>query len=112
MKVREHRLMRCRGIPNWPPKLLGADGKKIVIEEFGVVRYVLSDPRDAKKCFLIIEENGLGYVGLLEFDDARVCARIAKIIGHHTGHSLPEIAEMDLDLLIADESQGASSVTS
>jgi hypothetical protein len=47
---------------------------------------------------LIIEQKGRGYVGLLKFDDPRVCTRIATIIGQHTGRSIPDIGDIDLVL--------------
>ena len=98
MKLREHPLMTCRGAPNWPPTWLGVDNNELFIGDLGVVKHVIADARDHRKCFLIIEQNGRGYVGLLKFDDPRVCTRIATIIGQHTGRSIPDIGDIDLVL--------------
>lgn len=97
MKFRNHPLMTCRGTPNWPPTWL-IDDNELLAGEPGVVKYVIADERDHKKCFLIIEQNGRGYVGLLKFDDSRVCTRIATILSKYTGRSITDIGDIDLTL--------------
>jgi hypothetical protein len=100
VKLREHRLMTCRRVPNWPPKSLGLEGAELFTGEQGFVKHVLADRRNPKKCFLIVEQNGIGHVGLLEFDDLQLCARIAAIIGNHLDRPLSQIGDIDLDSLI------------
>jgi hypothetical protein len=70
----------------------------MLIGDLGIVKHVIADARDHTKCFLIVEQNGRGYVGLLKFDDSRVCTRIATIIGKHTGRSIPDIGDIDVTL--------------
>jgi hypothetical protein len=89
--------MTCRGTPNWPPAWL-VDDSELFAGDPGVVKYVIANERDQKKCFLIIEQNGRGYVGLLKFDDSRVCARIATILRKYTGRSITDIGDIDLTL--------------
>jgi hypothetical protein len=98
MKFRDHPLMTCRGAPNWPPAWLCVDNNELSAGDPGVVKHVIADERDHTKCFLIIEQNGRGYVGLLKFDDSRVCTRIATILRKYTGRSITEIGDIDLTL--------------
>ncbi|HKY07374.1 MAG TPA: hypothetical protein VJQ55_03995 [Candidatus Binatia bacterium] len=98
MKFRNHPLMTCRGAPNWPPAWLGVEDNESFASDPGIVKHVITDNRDTKKCFLIVEQNGVGYVGLLQFDDSIVCNRISKILKKYTGRSIVEIGDSDLNL--------------
>jgi hypothetical protein len=98
MKFRDHPLMTCRGAPNWPPQWLGIEGNASFPTDPGIVKHVITDSRDDKKCFLIVEHDGVGYVGLLRFDNSMVCSRISKILKKFTGRSITEIGNLDLTL--------------
>jgi hypothetical protein len=88
--------MTCRGVPNWPPVWLGGDNNDLSPGDPSVVTHVITDKRDHTKCFLIVEQNGLGHVGLLKFDDFTVCTRIATILRKYTGCSIADIGDINL----------------
>jgi hypothetical protein len=77
MKLREHPLMICGGIVNWPPIWIWTGGERnerprgeIVLIK---VELSLLDPR---RLFLTIQYNDSEYMGCLLFDDATFCSDI------------------------------------
>ena len=77
MKLREHPLMICGGIVNWPPIWIWTGGERnerphgeIVLIK---VELSLLDPR---RLFLTIQYNDSEYMGCLLFDDATFCRDI------------------------------------
>ena len=73
MLLREHPLMRYKGVPSWPPTWTWTDGleNKHPQGEIGVLKAVaLSNIQPADRCFLYIEHEGSSYIGCLLFDDA------------------------------------------
>ena len=96
MKLREHPSMTFRNAPNWPPLWLGTQSHPHL--GMSVLKHVIPDQRRPNKCFLVVEKNGQGYVGLLEFDDPRLCARLSKILLQHTDRTIRDIGDIDLIL--------------
>jgi len=98
MKLREHPSMTCRKAPNWPPMWLGTDNHEDLTDGVAILKHVITDERHPGRCFLVVELNGQGYVGLLEFDDPRFCVRMSKILAKHAGHRIRDIGDTDLVL--------------
>src|SRR5262245_46984439 len=99
MLLRDHPLMRYRGIPNWPPSWLwtgGAENKR-PIGEVGILKSIeLSHVLPANRCFLSIEHKGSSYMGCLLFDDVAFCQDIAELLQSHCNRPMVEIGSLDL----------------
>jgi hypothetical protein len=99
MLLRNHPLMRYRGLASWPPAWTwvgGAENKR-PRGEIGVLRRVtLSVLSPADRCFLFIEHQGSSYVGCLLIDDHAFCSQIAKLLQDCLDRPIAEIAALDL----------------
>ena len=96
MHLRDHPLMRHRGVRNWPPVWTKArrEDRKTVRGEVGILRYVQSmTPSD--KCYLVIEHEMQYLVGTLIFDDVTFCRQIGNLLREHVGRSITEIGDLD-----------------
>jgi hypothetical protein len=73
-KLRDHPLMKYRGVPTWPPVWTQErfDGIKKMKDEVGVLIYVHTAP-GSHRCYLIISYENENYAGTLLFDSARFC---------------------------------------
>jgi hypothetical protein len=97
MQLRNHPLMSFEGKPNWPPPWFGsADSTKTLSGESGILKHVVKDVTVEKRCFLMIEHGGEGYVGALKFDDPAFCTHISTLFEQYIGRSIREIGDMDL----------------
>jgi hypothetical protein len=99
MLLRDHPLMRYRGIPNWPPSWLWIDGleNKRPRGEVGILKAVeLSNVQPATRCFLQIDYKGSTYMGCLLFDDEIICGQITKILQGYCNRPIAEIGSLDL----------------
>jgi hypothetical protein len=103
MKLREHPLMVCDGMINWPPVWLWTGGKKNEHPrgEVGVLIRVETSVLEVKRLFLTIEYNDSEYMGSLAFDDAAFCREIYKLLKGHYRYSIAEIGGLDLAFLKA-----------
>lgn len=82
----------------WPPIWLSKDSLQPSPEEPAIVKHVFED-RMGRNCFLIVDQRGLGYVALLEFNDSQACSRAAKILSNHIGRSIHDIRDTDWSAL-------------
>ncbi len=98
MNLRDHPMMKHHGAPNWPPAILTHEFRQERIEEFGIVTHISADPRDPRKCFLMLEFDRLGYASCLQFDDQRFCLRFIDTIKGHLNKSIREIGELDVSI--------------
>ena len=95
VQLRDHPLMRFEGKPNWPPLWVGSTDSTTISGEIGRLEHVVSDVTSDKKCFLMIEHNGKGYVGTLKFDDVAFCFLVCKLFKRYIGYSIKEIGDLD-----------------
>jgi hypothetical protein len=105
MELRDHRLMSYRGVPNWPPvwvRRKSAAEQQILRGELGILQQVITTEFTCRRSFLLIEHEGLRYMGCLIFSDARFCRPIVKLLRRHCGYSIEYISAIDLDGVLAD----------
>ena len=96
LKLRDHPLMRFRGISNWPPLWVQENGARKFSGEIGVLKYVFSRHGPSSKCYLIIEYEHENLVGTLLFDNETFCERICSLLRSHVGHTLTKIGDLDV----------------
>jgi hypothetical protein len=98
MKLREHPLMICEGIRNWPPIWVWVGGKKNERPrgEVGILIRVEPSVIEFKRLFLTIQYNDSEYMGWLSFDDAAFCREIYNLLKGLYRHSILEIGELDI----------------
>jgi hypothetical protein len=96
MKLKDHPHMQYHNLPNWPPNYLTADYRQEIIEEFGILRAAILDPRMASRCFLTIEMDGLGYVSWLKFDNSAFRARFLKTVSGHLNKRVKDIGDLEV----------------
>lgn len=98
MQLRDHPLMRYRGVPIWPPvwTQVTENGNKTVRGEVGVLRYVHANPTVSSKCFLVIEHQDERYVGCMILDDQPFRIQVTTLLRIQTGRSIKEIGDLDL----------------
>jgi hypothetical protein len=98
VKFRDHPLISYRGTPSWPPvwSKAGKDGNKTVTGEVGILRQVNHNAKLSKRCYLVIEWEGVRYLGILLFDNTAFSAVISTLLKSHIGRSIKGIAELDL----------------
>ena len=64
--------------------------------EIGVLTQVAYYPRFPLRCHLTIEHEGENFIGTVLFDDPTICRFIVKILKSQIGHSIKDIAGMDI----------------
>ena len=98
MKLRTHPFMSYRGVSNWPPVWVGTNRRHEPLKgEVGVLKDVIpSQSEGANRFFLVIEDEGLQYVGCLLFQDLSFCRQIYKLLDTHRGDSIEQIGDIDL----------------
>ena len=99
MFLRNHPLMRYRGLASWPPAWtwIGGGENKRPRGEIGILRKVnLSIISPADRCFLYIDHHGSSYVGCLLIDDHGFCHQIVTLLQEHLDRPIAEIASLDL----------------
>jgi hypothetical protein len=102
MELRNHPLMVCYGVPNWPPVWTPAnprDDKPSLRGEIGALKYVLGQSSE-NTCFLLIAHDGGRYIGALLFDDRLFCQQICNLLQGCTGLTIKEIGDSDLSHLL------------
>jgi hypothetical protein len=103
MKLREHPLMICGGMLNWPPIWLWTGGEKNERPrgEVGVLIRVEPSVLADRSLFLTIQYNNGEYMGCLSFDDAAFCREIYNLLKGLYRHSISEIGELNISHLRA-----------
>jgi len=99
MLLREHPLMRYRGLSNWPPSWLFIDGveNKHPRGEIGTLTAVdVSNVPPANRCFLSIDCEESSYMGCLLFDDCAFCDQIVKLLRSNLNRPIVEIGSLDV----------------
>ena len=99
MLLRNHPLMRYRGLSNWPPAWLWIDGveNKHPRGEIGILTSVeVSNVPPANRCFLSIDYEGSSYMGCLLFDDVAFCQDIVEPLQSSCNRPIAEIGRLDV----------------
>ena len=99
MLLRNHPLMRYRGLPSWPPAWTWIDGgeDKHPKGELGILRATfLSKIQPVDRCFLLISYEGASYMGCLLFDNSAFCNQIMKLLQDYHNRPIAEIGSIDL----------------
>ena len=99
MQLRDHPLMRYKGVPSWPPVWTWTDGLENTRPrgEIGILKAVaLSNVQPADRCFLCIEHEGSSYIGCLLFDDSTFCGQLATLLQNHCNRRISDIGSLDL----------------
>jgi len=99
MHLREHPLMSCYGVPNWPPVWSWVDGpeNKFPRGEVGILKWVgLTGIEPTDRCYLYIDHEGSRYLGCLLFDDHAFCRYLAKLLDGYCNRPITEIGSLDL----------------
>jgi hypothetical protein len=82
MELRDHRLMSYRCVPNWPPVWVRrkSAAEQVLRGELGILQQVITTEFACRRSFLLIEHEGLRYMGCLIFSDTRFCRPIVKLL--------------------------------
>jgi hypothetical protein len=99
MLLRDHPLMRYRGISTWPPNWTWTSGleNKRPRGEIGVLTKVaLSRFKPANWCYLYIDHEGSEYIGCLLIDDAAFCRHLAELLQFCCNRPIAEIGGLDV----------------
>jgi hypothetical protein len=98
MKLREHPLMICGGIRNWPPIWVwtGGENNQRPRGEVGVLIRVEPSVVEFQRLFLTIQYNDSEYMGWLSFDDAKFGRKIYHLLKGLYRQSISEIGELDI----------------
>jgi len=98
MPLRDHPLMKYRGLPTWPPIWLESrsENNTRVTGEIGTLKYVYSNPESSTRCFLIIEHDNKAYVGTLLFSDKAFCQQVSVLLRLNLEKSIKEIGDLDV----------------
>jgi hypothetical protein len=100
MKLRDHPVMkRKNGFQTWPPLWTTThhDKDDKPIGEVGILEDVTRSALIDDKFFLFMKHQGLRYMGLMTFDDPKICSEIYLLLKSKVGFSIKEIADLDLD---------------
>ena len=99
MKLRDHPLMSCVAVRNWPPAWLWRGGSEDTRPngEVGFLKEViLSDINPPTRCFLVMQHMGAEYIGCLSFGNSAFCREISRVLRDQRGNSIHEIGEIDI----------------
>jgi hypothetical protein len=99
MLLRNHPLMRYRGVPSWPPEWVWTHGleNNRPKGEIGIFRRLVeSNIQPSNRCFLFDHEES-NYIGCLMVDDHGFCAKIVRFLQAHCyNRPIAEIGGLDL----------------
>ena len=99
MKLRDHPLMSCVAVRNWPPAWLWRGGSEDTRPngEIGFLKEViLSDIDPPTRCFLVMQHMGAEYIGCLSFGNSAFCREIYVVLSEYCGNPIYEIGDIDV----------------
>ena len=98
MRLREHPLMSCHGIPNWPPEWTWMSGgySTAPAGEAGVLENARMSSVNRTAMFLTMSHVGSFYVSRLYFDHPEFCERICNLLKQNFGSSLQKIGALEI----------------
>ena len=102
MQLRDHPLMtRKSGFPNWPPMwTTRLDKNDKPTGEIGVLEKPLRPEMFTNRLFLLIQHEGLRYMGSMAFDDPAFCYELYRLLKSKAGLSIKEIGDIDLSFTL------------
>ena len=95
-------MTRKSGFPNWPPMWTTthrARGDK-PSGEIGILEKPLRPEMFTNRLFLLIQHEGLRYMGSMAFDDPAFCYELYHLLKSHVGQSIKEIGDIDLSFTL------------
>ena len=98
MQLRAHPCLNYRGTPSWPPPWTRTKDDRVltITGEVGVSIYVHSNPLQSRKCFLVINHEGLDYVGTLVFEDRENCRKVIDLLRMNLNRPIKEIGDLNV----------------
>jgi hypothetical protein len=101
MKLRDHPALSYHGIHTWPPLWSPAKAPQdtnTLRGEIGTLKFSHATP-ETRQCYLVIEHNGIRYVGCVFCSDTKFCSQIASVLAHSQNRTIEQIGDMDLRTL-------------
>ncbi len=96
LKLRDHPLLKYRGVQNWPP--VWTRGTKGIIKtvkgEGGFLKEVYYDAGTSNKCFLVIDRQLQSYMGCITCPTRSFCIQLTHFLRGHIGRSIEDIGEL------------------
>jgi hypothetical protein len=103
MKLRDHPLVSCVGMRNWPPAWLWR-GDSEDTRPNGEVGFltdvILSNINPPNTCFLVMQNMGAEYIGCLSFEDSSFCREIYRVLSGYCGSPIDEIGDIDISFAL------------
>jgi hypothetical protein len=96
MQLRNHPLMRHRGYPNWPPVWVEMGSMNSFRAEAGTLQEIRKAEVLLDKFFLVIEYDGIKYIGCLAFDNRDFCWSMHKLLQGYVGYTVESIGNLDI----------------
>jgi hypothetical protein len=103
MKLRDHPLVSCVGMRNWPPTWLwrgGSEDTRPNGEVGFLTDVILSNIDPPTTCFLIMQHMGAEYIGCLSFEDSAFCREIYRVLSGYCGNPIDEIGDIDISFAL------------
>ena len=100
MKLRDQLRTHKGTFYNWPPIWTNTreDPTDKPHGEIGNLQDVLMTEDDDNILFIAIEYQGRRYMGAMGFESPALCLQIAFLLQSHTGLSIKEIGDLELEL--------------
>jgi hypothetical protein len=90
-------MTRNSGLKTWPPLwMMTQDKDDKAIGEVGSLEDVMMSDLLDNKVFVVMQYQGLRYMGFMTFDDRPFCREIYTLLKSKIGVSIKEIGDTDL----------------
>jgi hypothetical protein len=107
MQLRAHPLLSPLGLGSWPPIWVpatsGAQSKRNLLGEVGLLKDVRYYASRRGRLFLYVEHEGDHYVGCLMFDDPLFCVGLCERLERLRGISIEAIGGLELPAAFFDD---------
>lgn len=102
MQLRDHPIFILHKFNNWwpPPWIRTGYSNKTLHGEVGVLVEAKYHERLPTRLFLRMEHEGGLYMGALVVDDASLCFQLYKFLQKHTGRTIKEIGDLEIDFFL------------
>jgi hypothetical protein len=87
-------MTRNSGLKTWPPLWMTTQNK--AVGEVGSLEDVMMSDLIDNKVFVVMQYQGLRYMGFMSFDDRPFCREIYTLLKSKIGVSIKEIGDIDL----------------
>lgn len=91
-------MTRKSGLQSWPPvwTTTRLDPTDKPSGEIGILEEALMNQLFDNKLFLLINYQGIRYMGAIHLDDASFCSKLLTILKSKVGRSIKEIGDLNL----------------